>query len=412
MNNEIPHLEHDRDRVALTVSDHARMLPSMSSSTGTAVGAAEGMNPPTVAMPVREQWLFSRVLDVAMIGVPLFTTLVAFALSGADLSGGLSRAYAGWGSQFVFGNTTHVVLTFLLLGARRDVLHAAPGQAKQVLVGGAVVWVGSFALYYAVDRYLPNMMDMLGAVLLTFATHHTVSQSKGIWALYAMQADSPPSELERRMQRHYVPVALLLVMVRWLFVPRAPGRLFPLIGAVPGLEAPLPFAAVFALVAVWLVFARVTIWAVAASACERGFAQPKTRFVAASAFAILLLIVAPVWGSVLVSSAHGIEYFLLSRRMLRPLPGERTSLREGLVVPAMVVVVTPLFLVGLANGPFVAHPSRAATLAMFAMNGLVLAHYFADAFIYRFRIPQVRKVALARLGYGSPSPPIADTSAR
>jgi hypothetical protein len=29
----------------------------------------------------------------------------------------------------------------------------------------------------------------------------------------------------------------------------------------------------------------------------------------------------------------------------------------------------------------------------------VMAHYFADAFIYRFRIPRVRKVALARLGF-------------
>ncbi len=34
------------------------------------------------------------------------------------------------------------------------------------------------------------------------------------------------------------------------------------------------------------------------------------------------------------------------------------------------------------------------------MNACVLAHYASDAFIFRFRIPGVRKVALARLGFG------------
>jgi hypothetical protein len=43
--------------------------------------------------------------------------------------------------------------------------------------------------------------------------------------------------------------------------------------------------------------------------------------------------------------------------------------------------------------------SAAATWARLALNGVVLAHYFADAFIYRFKIPEVRKVALRRLGF-------------
>ena len=33
------------------------------------------------------------------------------------------------------------------------------------------------------------------------------------------------------------------------------------------------------------------------------------------------------------------------------------------------------------------------------LNSIVMAHYFADAFIYRFRIPEVRRVALMRLGF-------------
>jgi hypothetical protein len=31
-------------------------------------------------------------------------------------------------------------------------------------------------------------------------------------------------------------------------------------------------------------------------------------------------------------------------------------------------------------------------------NALVLAHYFANAFLYRFRLPRVREVTRGRLG--------------
>jgi len=355
------------------------------------------------ARPARSAWLFSPALDTAMLVVPLALTLGALALARGDLSGGLFRGYAAWGSQFVLGNTTHVVLTFLLLGARRDVLRSTPRQAPTVVVGGALTWALSFGLYYGIDRYFPNHMDLFGALVITLASHHTFSQSKGIWSLYAMHADGPPSEAERRMQRLYVPVALVLVMVRWLFVAKGPGRLFPFLASVPGMLAPLPFAASFVLGAVWAVFAGLTVRAVVRSARAGGLTQPKTRYVAMSALGVLAMIVVPGWGSVLVSGVHGMEYFLLSRRMLRPLPGERTALGAHLVVPAMAIAIAPLLLVGLATGPFVAHPVRAATVAAFAMNGLVLAHYFTDAFIYRFRIPSVRRVALARLGFAPPA---------
>jgi hypothetical protein len=43
----------------------------------------------------------------------------------------------------------------------------------------------------------------------------------------------------------------------------------------------------------------------------------------------------------------------------------------------------------------------ARTWLLMLVNATVLAHYCADAFIYRFRIPGVRKVALARLGFSS-----------
>jgi len=69
----------------------------------------------------------------------------------------------------------------------------------------------------------------------------------------------------------------------------------------------------------------------------------------------------------------------------------------------MLSAMAPLVVVGFAQAPF-ANAVRNLSAgwaheALLVVNALVLAHYFADAFLYRFRIPEVRKVALRRLGY-------------
>jgi hypothetical protein len=67
----------------------------------------------------------------------------------------------------------------------------------------------------------------------------------------------------------------------------------------------------------------------------------------------------------------------------------------------MAVSMAPLLLVGIARGPFpgLAFGGSVMTFGFDVVNALVIAHYFADAFIYRFRIPAVRKVALHRMGF-------------
>jgi hypothetical protein len=109
---------------------------------------------------------------------------------------------------------------------------------------------------------------------------------------------------------------------------------------------------------------------------------------------------------------HGLEYYVLSARMMEPRPGDVSPLRRGLIVPLMVASMLPLLALGvmhglLQEGPAFgllagqsdavrAHPLlRALTSLSFAV---VLAHYFADALIYRFRIPSIRAVMLRRLG--------------
>jgi hypothetical protein len=70
----------------------------------------------------------------------------------------------------------------------------------------------------------------------------------------------------------------------------------------------------------------------------------------------------------------------------------------------MILAMLPLLVVGLGNAPFSAALGLGAFAPAFAigrvaLNAVVMAHYCADALIYRFRIPEVRHVALARLGF-------------
>ena len=81
-------------------------------------------------------WLYSRTRDLFILVVPAVVTLIAFAL--ATRTHDASRAYAGWFAQFALGNSTHVILTFLLLGLRRDVLKATRGQAVAQPFGGLI----------------------------------------------------------------------------------------------------------------------------------------------------------------------------------------------------------------------------------------------------------------------------------
>jgi hypothetical protein len=352
-------------------------------------------------------WLFSRRADLLILGVPALATLAA-ALVGLSRGGDAlgERAYAGWVAQFIFGNTTHVILTYLLLGARRDMLHATLGQARTVVVGSIATFALTFGMLWLTGRTFPVWSEFGMAVVAIFATHHTVSQAKGLWSLHNLRGKAaglpPPGARERSAQQTFVPLALLLVMIRALFVPKSGGAMFPFIQAVPQLEAVLPFAVTYALLAVWLAFA-----AYALSTITRGarLSGPKLLYVGTHMAGVALTILSPPWGVIFTSGIHGLEYYAITARMLRPTaaePGSRLS--RALVVPAMAGIMLPILVVGLGVAPFAAALGLAGHASLFGalrigVNGVVVAHYFADAFIYRFRIPEVRRVALERLGF-------------
>ena len=386
------------------------MTPVLPAAPSPAHAPAPGL-PGTLAF--RGLWLFSARADLLIIALPLALALAVAASTvlSAPAADGAQRL-AAWTAQNLLGNATHVVLTFLLFAVHRDVLTAAPGQPRQVLAGALAmlaVGMGFFFSFYA-DR--TAHIYAVAVVFNVFGLHHTLSQHRGIWSLHGLRegaAGMPaPSSRERELQKVYVPLMLTLLLVRILFVSESTDA-----GSSAYLDvgqgAVLPRETLAVLLAVWMGYFVALFRSVLSTGPRSG---PKVLYLLAMATATGLVLVAPSWGYVMLPGMHGLEYYVLSARMMEPRPGDASPLRRGLIVPLMVASMLPLLALGvmhglLQEGPAFgllagqsdavrAHPLlRALTSLSFAV---VLAHYFADALIYRFRIPSIRAVMLRRLG--------------
>ncbi|QSQ24499.1 hypothetical protein JY651_05975 [Pyxidicoccus parkwayensis] len=362
----------------------------------------------------RGLWLFSARADLLIITLPLALALgvAAFSALSASSADGAQRL-AGWTAQNLLGNATHVVLTFLLFAVHRDVLTSAPGQPRQVLAGALsmlALCTGLFFSFY-VDR--TAHMYLVAVIFNVFGLHHTLSQHRGLWSLHGLRegdAGMPPaSSRERELQKRYVPLMLTLLLVRIFFVADAPGP-----DATAWLDvgqgAVLPRETLAVLLAVWMGYFVVLFRSVLSSGPRSG---PKVLYLLAMATATGLALVAPAWGFVMLPGMHGLEYYVLTARMLEPRPGDTSRVSRALIVPLMVTSMLPLLALGVVHGVLSegglfgvsvqqadlirAHPvMRALTSLSFAV---VLAHYFADALIYRFRIPSIRAVMLRRMGF-------------
>jgi hypothetical protein len=349
-------------------------------------------------MSTRAGWLYSPARDVFTLAAPLTLALVAAAAThGLNITTASMRA--AWLADFVLGNVSHVILTFLLLAVRRDVLHAAPGQARLVVGGAATTFSLGFLFFWAAHRAFPTLAGFADCTVLVFAVHHTLSQVRGLWALYGIRAAranlAAPTARERAAMKSFVPIALVAITTRFFFVRDPDSAFMPVFAKDTAL---LPHFVTYVLLGVWGIYAIATI---ATLVTTPRASIPKAIYVSSHALVVALMLVRPFWGSIVSAGIHGLEYYLLTSRMLRP-QNASESLRAPWVVPAMLLTMFPLVLVGLIVGPlapiFGGRNAPALQLLLFTLDSVVVAHYCVDAFIYRFRIPAVRDVVLSRLG--------------
>jgi hypothetical protein len=356
---------------------------------------------------IRYESLFSRRADLGMLLVPVMTTGFAFALAahrGQNVFGDV-RASMVWTSAFLFGNTSHVLLTFLMLRARPDLLNATDRQAKTIIVGSLAVAAVAILLGRLTQND-PTTHILLGVTVAIFAIHHTMSQAKGIWALYSLRGQKaglpPPSSRERELQKLFVPLALLFIAIKWSLVGELSiSRSSPYLNVNPGYPAVLPFALTYGLLAAWLVYVVVLFRALLA---YETLNAAKLGYLATQCSVVTLELITPGWGVTIAAGIHGLEYYLLTRKMLAPTSSEAGSrLTSALCWPVMIGAMSPILVVGALTNPWYPlgflGPSAAAWAGTLIM-ACVLSHYYADAFLYRLRIPGIRKVVLARVGLG------------
>jgi hypothetical protein len=358
-------------------------------------------------------WLLSPRADLAVVGLPYGLMTLAFIAStvlGQGPFGGMNRL-AIWTAQNVLGNGTHVILTFLVFAMRPDTLHATKALPRQALMGiplMAIVATGLLTLY---NWDKTAQLYATAVIFNIFGLHHVLSQSKGWWSLHHLRAReaglTAPSARERTLQSVMVPINLSMVLCRMFFIPEGEGE-GPYIDVGQG--SVLPYGSLVVLVLVWLGYWAMVFRTLFQEETVRG---PKVLYLFAVSSGIALTLVAPSWGNVILPGMHGIEYYLLSSRLLEQREGDVKQLPRKWIWPAMVLVMIPLMLIGLVTGlrGEVANGTLATNVvsslsnsnfwrfASWADSTCVLAHYWADAFIYRFRIPEIRQTMLRRLGF-------------
>ena len=374
---------------------------------------------PAAALPAeglrfRGLWLISPRADLAIVALPLglmLVGLVTATLMGQSADGPVNRL-AIWTTQNILGNATHVALTWLFLGVRPEVLKAIPEQPRQVATGiplMALVALGMFALY----RYDKTAQLYVAATIFNvFGIHHFLSQSKGWWALHHLRGriaglPAPPAA-EHRLLKAMVPLNLVLILTRIFLVPES-----RVAGDTPyidiGQGPQLPYSTLALLLVVWLCY-----WVAVFRTLLRseGRSGPKVLYLLAVSFGVGLLLVTPPWGNIVLPGMHGVEYYLLTAKLLEQRPGDAHRLPHRAIWPTMVGVMVPLCALGavsalaggVANGAVGSLVISRLTesvwwrLAVTTAFTVVLSHYWADALIFRFRIPQIRSVMLGRLG--------------
>ncbi len=388
--------------------------------SNTALSAAPATPADASNVSFRGLWLFSSRADAVFMGIPLLLTVVTAAVSLVAAGGTADQSHrlAMWTAQNLLGSGTHVVLTFLLIAVHRDVLTADPKQPRALMAGTGAALVatgaGFFFLYYADKLAYAYSAAILFGV---FGMHHMLAQHKGFWSLHGLrgsQAGLPaiPAR-ERQLMQVYVPLMLTLTLTRLLFIPSsAEADATPYLNVGQG--ALLPHGTLALLLTVWLGYFVLLFRTVLRSGQLSG---PKMLYLGSVAIVTGLLLVAPPLGNVMLLAMHGLEYFMITARMLEPRSGDAPSrFGRAWIWPLMGLSMLPLLALGVVDGFILGTAYGETASASLAANpllraaitvglGIVLAHYVADAFIYRFRIPGIRKVMLRRLGFGPPAGP-------
>lgn len=349
-------------------------------------------------------WLFGPRRDLAIVGIPLALVAMAaiFEAVGGSASDDANR-FARWTATNILGNGTHVILTFLMFQLRPETMRSTPTLRAQVYLGIFLMLLVSTG-FYLLHRWEPQASVYARALVFAiFGMHHTLSQNRGWWSLHNLRertAGLTPAAEEPRLQRLLVPFNLTLILIRYFFVSASSTTPEPFVDL--GQPALMPLSGVMVLLLIGLAYWAVVFRVVLRSPTRSG---GKLIYLGVVAGAVALTIVSPIWGTVLFAGMHGLEYYFLSARMMEQREGDPKKVSNAVIWPLMIASMLPFTLMGVVtllreDGNMLEAFAQTWVWAVLVTvsTATVLAHYWADALIYRFRLPTVRKVMLNRIG--------------
>lgn len=359
----------------------------------------------------RPFWVISPAVDLLFLLVPLtYVALgVTFTLPALLTYGLLPIAALNVFTEIIFGGTSHIGVTFLLL-KNRALRQALPGGLLRVL-GPALLLcaAGPVAMVLLAHHLQAQALPIAIAFVGFFAVHHNLAQCRGFFVIYEgrlVRDGAPAGDPDtRRLVELYLVLTLGSVWLSWFCTPGGIAAPWLMVEtwAIGG-----PALALFGLgVAIMVHLLRRPVRSV-----------PQLLYMVRLLLYPVALVVSPFILFAGLSAAHGVEYFALSATLLRRRAGEGRPGRRPVVqvvllilaacLPGLVFVLSqPRFRVQ-ALADLVGYSALGAPVVLerifLPLTGLwvgfSLAHYYLDRHLFRFRYPALRAAVLPYLDAG------------
>ena len=365
-----------------------RLSPDLRSAvTGPGAEARQEASTPWVT----DQWT-DRALLHAGLYVSAGVLILAAVLGGFPRVTHVDSGLIGLSGLLVatFLSTPHFIATVWLFLGNDALRDATPDGGRRFRVANVVFIALMLPVLLIASQKTDSMLVLLAFVGL-FDTYHFASQDRGFLSIYRHRAgqDAAVARRDNRLMRAVIPWMALNTLgapdaAYWIDIGLL-GQQWP--ATLPDWVFPASHGVLLLL-----------IIDVVQGELRRpeGPHWPKLGFMASALCSYALIPVTPLLGYVAARVHHGATYLGLSRHMVRHL-SEADKFRGRLLpwiaggslkryVGVMAVVALPLSIIMAFGGQL-----QGSRVAMAFVLLVTFHHYFVDAFIWRFKRPEIRE---------------------
>ena len=341
-------------------------------------------------------WVADRWTDRVLLHAGLYVS-AAIVLLAAILGGFPRVTHADSGLIGISGllvatflSTPHFVATIWLVIGNDALRHATPDKGRRFRIANVVFILCMLPILLAASQRTDSMLVLLAFVGL-FDTYHFASQDRGFLSIYRHRVGQSDvfARRDNRLFRMIIPWMALNTLgapdaAYWVDIGLI-GQQWPF--ALPDWVFPASHLVVL-----------VLLIDVLQGELRRpeGPHWAKLGFMASALCSYALIPITPLLGYVAARVHHGATYLGLSRHMVNRLSADqqfRGRLLPWIAGGSLVRYVAMMGIVALPLSAIMALGGQlqGSRLAMAFVLLVTFHHYFVDAFIWRFRRPEIRK---------------------